>query len=171
VFRRRPDYDVRQDSIVRTEARKLRARLAKYYGTEGAAGQVVIDLPKGGYRPVFRNVEVMAEVMKEETAAPRGPNRLWSRLRMPWTGFRVRGVIAVGCLAIGLAALASWQIPHKTEPISIAVLPLLNLSEDPAYEYFADGLTGEIIRDLSIIDGLAVRSQTSSFSFKKAARC
>src|SRR5262249_53114388 len=58
VFGRRPDYDVRQDSIVRTEAGKLRARLAKYYATEGAAGQVVIDLPKGGYRPVFRNPEV-----------------------------------------------------------------------------------------------------------------
>src|SRR5215467_524353 len=58
VFGRRPDYDVRQDSIVRTEAGKLRARLAKYYRTDGAAGQVVIDLPKGGYRPVFRNAEV-----------------------------------------------------------------------------------------------------------------
>src|SRR6185295_488101 len=33
-------------------------------------------------------------------------------------------------------------------------------------DYFADGITGEIIRNLSIIDGLAVRSQTSSFAFK-----
>src|SRR5262249_61096518 len=41
-----------------------------------------------------------------------------------------------------------------------------NLTEDSAHDYFADGLTGEIIRNLSIIDGLAVRSQTSSFAFK-----
>src|SRR5215831_8130687 len=53
VFGRRPDYDVRHDSIVRTEAGKLRIRLAKYYAGEEMAGQVVIDLPKGGYRPVF----------------------------------------------------------------------------------------------------------------------
>src|SRR4030095_11297730 len=47
-----------------------------------------------------------------------------------------------------------------------AVLPLSTLSRDPAFDYFADGLTSEIIRNLSIIDGLAVRSQTSSFAFK-----
>jgi TolB-like protein len=40
------------------------------------------------------------------------------------------------------------------------------LNQDPANDYFADGLTGEIIRNLSIIDGLAVRSETSSFTFK-----
>ena len=51
-------------------------------------------------------------------------------------------------------------------PIPIAVLPLINLDRNPDHDYFADGLTGEIIRNLSIIDGLAVRSQTSSFAFK-----
>ena len=162
VFGRRPDYDVRQDSIVRTEAGKLRARLAKYYGTEGAAGEVVIDLPKGGYRPLFRH----AQETRKETAAPRWPARQWSRLQTSWAGIRSRVLIAVVCLAIGLAALAWGRFPHKNEPIPIAVLPLINLSPDPANDYFADGLTGEIIRNLSIIDGLAVRSQTSSFAFK-----
>jgi TolB-like protein/Flp pilus assembly protein TadD len=49
-------------------------------------------------------------------------------------------------------------------------MPLTNLSQDPANDYFADGLTDEIIRNLSIIDGLAVRSQTSSFAFKGKPR-
>ena len=40
------------------------------------------------------------------------------------------------------------------------------MSPDPANDYFADGLTDEIIRNLSVIEGLAVRSQTSSFAFK-----
>jgi TolB-like protein len=39
---------------------------------------------------------------------------------------------------------------------------LVNLNQDPANDYFADGLTGEIIRNLSIIDGLAVRSGQQS---------
>ena len=47
---------------------------------------------------------------------------------------------------------------------------MTNLSQDPANDYFADGLTDEIIRNLSIIDGLAVRSQTSSFVFKGKPR-
>jgi adenylate cyclase len=40
------------------------------------------------------------------------------------------------------------------------------LDQNPDHDYFADGLTTEIIRNLSIMDGLAVRSQTSSFAFK-----
>ena len=40
VFGRRPDYDVRQDSAVRTEAGKLRARLLQYYASEGASDLV-----------------------------------------------------------------------------------------------------------------------------------
>src|SRR5580698_10504554 len=56
-FGRQPDYDVRQDSVVRNEAGKLRARLAEYYVGEGAADGLVIELPKGGYKPVFRHIE------------------------------------------------------------------------------------------------------------------
>jgi TolB-like protein/Flp pilus assembly protein TadD len=52
----------------------------------------------------------------------------------------------------------------------IAVLPFKNLSSDPSNEYFADGLTDEIIRNLSVIDGLDVRSRTSSFTFKDKPR-
>ena len=48
----------------------------------------------------------------------------------------------------------------------IAVLPFQNLSSEPDSDYFSDGLTDEIIRNISIIDGLQVRSRTSSFAFK-----
>ena len=68
------------------------------------------------------------------------------------------------------AALGWWLFQHQNAPISIAVLPLTNLSQDSGNDYFADGLTDEIIRNLSIIDGLAVRSQTSSFVFKGKPR-
>src|SRR4029079_6961879 len=74
--------------------------------------------------------------------------------------------IPLAGLALVLAVGGWWWVGHKSAAIAIAVLPLNNLSADPANDYFADGLTGEIIRNLSIIDGLAVRSQTSSFVFK-----
>ncbi len=54
VFGRKPDHDPSQDSIVRTEAGRLRARLSEYYVGEGKDDRVVIELPKGGYVPVFR---------------------------------------------------------------------------------------------------------------------
>ncbi|MBK5294923.1 MAG: hypothetical protein JJE04_24995 [Acidobacteriia bacterium] len=155
VFGRMPGFDPRQDSVVRTEAARLRVRLSQYYDGEGAGDPVVIELPKGGYTPVFRQVEV-----RVETNRP-----LRSRL-----GTRVWLTITLASLALVLAVSGWWWMRHKSAPIAIAVLPLNNLSEDPANDYFADGLTDEIIRNLSIIEGLAVRSQTSSFAFKGKPR-
>src|SRR4051812_46101527 len=45
VFGRKPGYDSKDDPIVRTEARRLRARLAEYYEATGAADPVIIELP------------------------------------------------------------------------------------------------------------------------------
>jgi TolB-like protein/Tfp pilus assembly protein PilF len=74
-------------------------------------------------------------------------------------------VAVAGCAIV--SAVLWWQgILHRSAPIPIAVLPLVNLDRNPDHDYFADGLTNEIIRNLSIIDGLAVRSQTSSFALK-----
>jgi TolB-like protein/predicted Zn-dependent protease len=52
----------------------------------------------------------------------------------------------------------------------IAVLPFKNLSAERDSDYFVDGLTGEIIRNLAVIEGLQVRSETSSFFFKDKPR-
>jgi adenylate cyclase len=49
---------------------------------------------------------------------------------------------------------------------SIAVLPLLNLSNDPEQEYFCDGVSEEIINTLAQLNNLRVVSRTSAFSFK-----
>ncbi len=54
VFERGSSFDPRNDSVVRVEARRLRAKLADYYRLHGADDAVVIDLPKGGYVPQFR---------------------------------------------------------------------------------------------------------------------
>src|SRR3954453_5277965 len=56
VFGRRPWYDSKQDSVVRTEAAKLRARLMSYNSEEGSGDPILIEVPKGGYTPTFPNV-------------------------------------------------------------------------------------------------------------------
>jgi serine/threonine-protein kinase len=53
---------------------------------------------------------------------------------------------------------------------TLAVLPFQNLSVEPDNDYLADGLTDEIIRNLAAIQGLQVRSRTSSFAFKDKPR-
>ena len=57
VFDREASFDPRTDPIVRVQARRLRSRLAKYYGDEGHDDDLLIDLPKGRYAPAFRSRE------------------------------------------------------------------------------------------------------------------
>ena len=153
VFGREPGYDSKQDPIVRTEASRLRARLSEYYLADGKSDSMIIELPKGGYVPVVHSAE-----RTDKPAAPEAA-RL-NKWRIPV------GIAALALLVVASAAVNWWWFRPQNSPIPIAVLPLLNLNQDPAYDYFADGLTGELIRNLSIIDGLRVRSETSSFTFK-----
>jgi adenylate cyclase len=57
------------------------------------------------------------------------------------------------------------ELPLPDKP-SIAVLPFVNMSDDPAQEYFSDGITEEIITWLSKIPGLFVTARHSAFVFK-----
>jgi len=54
VFGRKPDYDPKADTIVRSQAWRLRKKLKQYYEAEGVHDPVIIDLPRGHYVPVFR---------------------------------------------------------------------------------------------------------------------
>ncbi len=57
--------------------------------------------------------------------------------------------------------------PALPDKPSIAVLPFVNMSADPEQEYFADGITEDIITDVSGVSGLFVIARNSSFVFKK----
>lgn len=61
----------------------------------------------------------------------------------------------------------AFTFPELPDKPSIAVLPLDNMSSDPEQEYFSDGLTEDIITDLSKVSGLFVIARNSSFSYKK----
>ncbi len=68
--------------------------------------------------------------------------------------------------AVNPGAASASRAEHPV----IAVLPLKNLSDEPDSDYFVDGLTDEIIRNLAVVQGLQVRSRTSSFAFKGRPR-
>ncbi|MBA2304742.1 MAG: hypothetical protein H0W08_19205, partial [Acidobacteria bacterium] len=151
VFGRDPGYDPKLDGIVRTEAMRLRARLDKYYAAEGSQDPLIIELPKGGYRPVLRQ-----RLIAQPVGQPVG------KIRSGWMAW-----VAAGLTAVAIAAGAAWWWARPgTVPVTVAVLPFENQDRDPASDYFADGLTDEIIRNLSVIEGLTVPSRTSSFALK-----
>ena len=81
------------------------------------------------------------------------------------------GKAALAVVILAVAAVGSWRLLHpKPGPYTIAVLPLKNLRQEPGSDYFSAGLTDEIISNLSVIDGLEVKSQTSSFALKNKPR-
>src|SRR5438046_335390 len=55
---------------------------------------------------------------------------------------------------------------HSEEKPSIAVLPFINMSGDPEQEYFSDGITEDIITDLSKVSGLSVVARNTAFTYK-----
>ena len=75
VFGRDPSFDPRHSSIVRTEARKLRARLAKYYRIEGQEDPVRIELPVGTYAPILTQSPLLPALL------PAAPPALSGRAR------------------------------------------------------------------------------------------
>ena len=154
VFGRDAGYDPKIDAIVRTEAVRLRARLDKYYSAEGVQNPLAIELPKGGYKPVVRPRTIVS--------IPAGSVAARSRfLRIPW--------LVSGLVLVAVVATAAWWTSRSTVQVSVAVRPFENLTRNKETDYFADGLTDEIIRNLSVIEGLRVPSRTSAFALKDKA--
>ena len=107
VFGRRPDYDPRIDGIVRVQATVLRKRLEKYYASEGASDLLVIDLPRGGYVPVFRTRVVDVAPQPE----PLAPLPIAAVPSFSWTPKLIAALaFALGCL---LTAVVAYLIPRS----------------------------------------------------------
>ncbi len=105
------------------------------------------------------------EVTQTRDTVPTGVSRAISKLlaRTPADRFAT-GAQLINVLKTG-ETLGPGAV-HPAEEKSIAVLPFTNMSADPENEYFADGITEEIINALSQFPDLHVVARTSAFAFK-----
>jgi TolB-like protein/Flp pilus assembly protein TadD len=87
-------------------------------------------------------------------------------------GFGLVAVLVVMGVALFTGEVQNWIAGDRGRPPieSIAVLPLENLSGDPGQEYFADGMTDELISQLAQIGALKVISRTSIMQYKEARK-
>jgi TolB-like protein/DNA-binding winged helix-turn-helix (wHTH) protein/Tfp pilus assembly protein PilF len=144
------------------------ARLRETLGDSADTPRFIETLPRHGYRfiaPVDSG-EAPEASHPAQSALPRG---------VPVVSIRStpRGFLVAGMLAILVTAFAVWLARTGTRSTSaaprinsIAVLPLTNLSGDPSEEFFADGLTDQLITDLAEVGSLRVVSRTSVMRFK-----
>ena len=158
VLRKDESFDPRIDTAVRSEARRLRQKLAEYYQGEGKSDGIEIAVPKGSYRPVFTS-----------RAEPVAPPAIAAPPRA-----RSRGKLIAACAILTIVAGVAawlWSRAHATvySP-SIAVIPLENLSADAGQEFFSDGITDALFTDLAKIHGLSVISRTSVMQYKRTKK-
>ncbi len=68
--------------------------------------------------------------------------------------------------ALRISGLPEYPAPQLPDRASIAVLPFDNLSDDPEQEYFADGMTEDLITDLAKLESLLVIARNTVFTYK-----
>jgi TolB-like protein/DNA-binding winged helix-turn-helix (wHTH) protein/Flp pilus assembly protein TadD len=93
-----------------------------------------------------------------------------SRRLLPSTAWKISAFVLLALIA----AFAAWKFHSRNRQASaihsLAVLPLESLSNDASQDYFADGMTDELISDLGQISALRVISRTSVMAYKRARK-
>lgn len=106
VFGRHENFDPHLDSLVRVQAARLRAKLAEYYASEGAADAVVVELPKGTYGLAFHERPPSAAPVAERVTGTAGKTSSTAVLPYRWTiGLVILSMVLAGSLAVGLDRL------------------------------------------------------------------
>lgn len=191
MFGRPVDYDTGSDSVVRVKATEVRKKLTQFYLQHETTCPVRIELPIGSYVPRFlfesspapiaASPVLSSPVSKaplEPAPAPRpsipelasavtGPPERATRNRRVY----LRWPVILTAALLGISAILALLLWHRNtdtrkEIRSIAILPLKNLSGDPAQDFFADGMTEELINSLGQVSTLRVISLTSAMSYK-----
>jgi len=164
-------------------------KLRKAFGDDAHNAKIIETIPKTGYR-LIAPVEVQpgidlqshgedvvvetAQSVPVEASAEASPRSSY------WKTIIASTVALLVLLTLVSVLLEPWV--SKVEPASIdrmafplpdkpsiAVLPFTNMSADPEQEYFVDGITEDLITDLSKLDGLFVVARNSVFTYKGRA--
>lgn len=155
VFARPASYDPRIDSLVRVEARRLRAALASYYATEGGKDPVVIDLQKGSYLPSFVShrpgLRDGGPASESRESPPGGPaSKRWTHRRRYLTAGSL-ALAVIAAVAVGASRFLHSRSAHApTERGTVLIAGFVNS-------------TGEAIFDETLRQGLATELEQSPF--------
>ncbi|WP_378946149.1 adenylate cyclase [Mesorhizobium sp. ANAO-SY3R2] len=186
----RDETFTQDDPVVRIEAGRLRRALERYYLVSGQDDPIRIDIPKGGYVPLFTwNADNPEEAALAETTAMAAISSLGalSRQRARWL------LPAASLFLAGFLVVAYWMsgLPMSGAPLSstslgpegptLAILPFEDLGEGRESRLYALGLTEELLsalprfREITVFghetsDALTPQVAASNAGEKPAAR-
>ena len=171
------------DNAISSAVRKIRAVL----NDSSEAPRFIETVARKGYRFVAPMVRCDVLVPERATAAGTvkdavgepvvSPLAEEKRTRATKSRLWRTGVVITIASVVGLLARIDWarshllaRDPNFVRIQSIAVLPFKNISRDPEQEYFADGVTQELITALTRIGSVRLVSRTSVMRFKNSAK-
>jgi TolB-like protein/Tfp pilus assembly protein PilF len=163
------DLRYQHASEMRTDLLRLQRDLEGGEVTTGAGPETRSDETRSSYGEPAR--VTIAEEASPSTVSPlRTEAPLEDVTRVPWRKL-APVIVLVALLALGGTLAYRWRSHRNSRdvvsaPISIAVLPFVDLGPNKNDEYFSDGLTDELINDLAKVQGFRVVSRTSVFQFK-----
>jgi len=168
------DTFVEFENGINAAVKRLRERL----GDSAERPRYIETIPRSGYRfiaPVSRvsngnSASVVTSDTKPANLPDQPPNTVAKVRINPRWWFGALAVAAILAIALYWAMSRSsrrLERPSSVQIRSIAVLPFANLSGDSEQEYFADGMTDELITSISKIPGLTVISRTSVMQYKR----
>ena len=135
VFGKGLDWDPREDTIVRTEARRLRTKLYIYYLTSGETDAVRISLPKGGY-------SVQLEIHGDDREEARGDSGILfpdpvSSVHSSTTRRQQKLWMFASAASLIVAILILWRLAHTTRAVanSIESFEIAPLADEIGQEY------------------------------------
>ncbi len=134
--------------------------LRKVLRDTDAEARLIRTVPKKGYQ-LLAPVRFLDDVLPADAPEQPGEER---------SAWRNRVSLIAALAAALVIAVFFWpgrDVPLKdADPQSIAVLPFANLTDDPEYGYFADGLAAEILQALSQVQSLTVVPRSSAFQLR-----
>src|SRR5215470_14952736 len=141
--------------------------LREALGDSAEHPQFIETLPRKGYRFV---APVTQDLPQLQTTSPSPIPEPHSKARIHlWMLVVVAGVIFAGVVLAYVGGARDW-VGHRVNTTSqisaLAVIPLENLSGNPDEEYFADGMTDELITDLAKTSSARITSRTSVMRYK-----
>ena len=157
-----------EDSVI-----KAIAKLRRVFRDDARAPQIIETLPKSGYR-------LIAQVTRARKGAFRTAANTDTKMGFPlWLhGTTLKWIAGAGLvtlLLLGFWSALEWNSPDSSssapplmKPV-VAVIPFGNLGRIPEDDYFANGITADLITDLSKLKGLLVIAPRTSFAYRDSS--